>query len=382
MFNKYIIGGLALAVLGPLHGANATPQYTLLYTFTGGTDGLGPFGGLIGDKAGNLYGATLSGGAGPRGTIFELAPNGTETVLHSFAGGPSDGSYPNGNLIRLVNGDLFGTTSEGGPNRDGIVFEIASDGTETVLYGFTGGADGARPPAGLTKVGKNFYGTTNAGGTGGGGTVFEIAKTNSGYVESTVYAFQGGSDGANPQGGMAADAAGNLYGTTASGGANASGTIFKIAPGGAETVLYSFSGSDGGSPDSTPILDSSGNLYGETFYGGANNYGVVYELTPGGTETVLYSFSGGSDGAYPQGGLTRNPAGNLYGVTDQGGAAGQGAVFKVAPNGTETVLYSFTGGSDGGNPDGSLLYKSGKLYGTAYHGGADSAGVLYSVTKK
>jgi uncharacterized repeat protein (TIGR03803 family) len=199
----------------------------------------------------------------------------------------------------------------------------------------------------------------------------------------------GGSDGKNPfYSGLIHDKAGNFYGTTEEGGSAGAGTIFKFAPGQGETVLYSFkSGNDGGYPVATLFLDKAGNLYGTTNGGGAGDFGTVFKLAPNGTETVLYSFQGGSDGAYPLSSLFEDASGNLYGTTGGGDVGNDfGTVFKLAPNGTETVLYAFTGGSDGSQPQGGLIANStdqkGALFGTTAYGGANGYGTVFSVKKQ
>jgi uncharacterized repeat protein (TIGR03803 family) len=188
---------------------------------------------------------------------------------------------------------------------------------------------------------------------------------------SVLHSFTGGADGANPYAGLIQDSTGNFYGTTQLGGTSNLGAVFKLDPTGTEIVLHSFAGgADGANPYSGLVQDSTGNLYGTTYYGGAPNHGTVFKLDPTGTETVLYSFAGGADGANPYASLVQDPAGNLYGTTQRGGSSGQGTVFKIDTVGTETVLYGFTGGSDGGGPDGALvLDAAGNLYGTTFGGG-------------
>jgi uncharacterized repeat protein (TIGR03803 family) len=172
-------------------------------------------------------------------------------------------------------------------------------------------------------------------------------------VEIVLYSFTGQSDGRRPEAGLIADSSGNLYGTTGFGGASNEGVVFKLSLGGTETVLYSFTGvpSDGAFPGTSGLIaDSSGNLYGTTEEGGQTNEGVVFKLAPSRTETVLYAFTGGSDGGSPVAGLIADSSGNLYGTTVEGGTPGLGTVFKLSPGGIETVLYSFTGGTDGSGP--------------------------------
>ena len=203
-----------------------TGKETVLYSFTNGLDGGYPFGGLVRDSSGNLYGTTYSGGASSVGTVFKVTKTGTETVLHSFAGG-ADGEYPYASLVRDSSGNLYGTTSEGGASNVGTAFKVTPTGHETVLYSFAGGTDGANPFAGLVRDRKgNLYGTTEAGDSSGVGTVFKLTATGQ---ETVLHTFTGGTtDGANPFGGLVRDAAGNLYGTTFVGGAFGHGAVYEI----------------------------------------------------------------------------------------------------------------------------------------------------------
>jgi uncharacterized repeat protein (TIGR03803 family) len=264
------------------------------------------------------------------------------------------------------------------------VFKLDTTGTETVLYSFTGGADGAYPGAGVIQDSAgNLYGTTYEGGASESGVVFKLDTTG---TETVLYSFTGGADGGNPEAGVIRDSAGNLYGTTPFGGVSGvcyagCGVVFKLDTSGTETVLYSFTGgADGGSPNAGVIRDSAGNLYGTTPIGGASGYGVVFKLDTTGTETALYSFTGGADGGYPAAGVIQASAGNLYGTTQAGGVSGSGVVFKLDPAGAETVLYSFTGGADGGAPFAGLIRNSaGNLYGTAIGGGINNHGVVFRI---
>ena len=362
-------------------GASAAPVETVLHSFMGGpSDGSFPEAGLIADSSGNLYGTTIAGGKPGYGTVVKLSPGGTETVLHSFTGG-TDGAGPLAGLIADSRGNLYGTAEK-------VVFKLSPSGTETVLYSFTGGSDGNGADAGLIADSSgNLYGTTIAGGKSGYGTVVKLSP---GGTETVLYSFcslPNCTDGSFPIAGLIADSSGNLYGTTVFGGASGDGVVFKLTPGGTETVLYSFTGgSDGANPYAGLFADSSSNLYGTAEYGGARSClgmnvgcGVVFKLSPSGTETVLYSFTGGSDGGNPTAGLIADSSGNLYGTTSAGASGsgcggkfdfGCGVVFKLSPNGTYTVLHSFTGGSDGGVPLAGLIAdSSGNLYGTTEGGG-------------
>jgi len=407
--------GLLLPVLLSLSSISAWSAEDVLYAFQGGNDGLGPEGRLIMDGAGNLYGITNAGGGGTGcpggigcGTIFELAPDGTESVKYAFAGG-SDGAGPDGGLVADGAGNFFGITSLGGNTNYGTVFEYSSGGVESVLYRFKGGESDGFEPVGDLAIDKkgNLYGTTWFGGggvacgSGGCGTVFKLTP---GGSESVLYAFQGGTDGEQPLGGVIRDRNGNLYGTTSEGGnigGNCSdpagcGTVFKVEPNGTESVLYAFqAGNDGGQPVAGLLLDAAGNLYGTTLAGGNGvncpegslGCGTVFKLAPDGSETVLYAFKGGSDGQFPESALIMDKAGNLYGTTHAGGSGGCkgdgggcGTVFKVAPDGTETVLQVF-GQTHGAKPRGSLLLRNGYLYGTAAAGGAFNDGAVFKMRK-
>ncbi len=359
------------------------PTEQVLHSFTGGTDGAYPEAGLVRDAAGNLYGTTAHGGAYGYGTVFRVSASGTETVLHSFTYNGTDGVDPEAGLVRDTAGNLYGTTAQGGAYTYGTVFEVSASGTETVLHSFTGGADGASPYAGLVRdAAGNLYGTTVSGGAYNYGTVFEVSASG---TETVLHSFTGGTDGRNPGAGLVRDAAGNLYGTTAYGGSYSNGTVFEVSASGTETVLHSFTGgTDGAYPgEGGPglVRDAAGNLYGTTGEGGAYNYGTVFEVSASGAETVLYSFTGGAYGEYPAAGLVRDAAGNLYGTTVDSGIGAFGTVFEVSASGTETVLHSFTGGTDGASPRAGLVRDAaGNLYGTTVDGGAYTYGTVFEVT--
>ena len=334
-----LVGGTALAVLAPLDTARAS-GFSVLYSFAG-SDGDLPEAGLIMDTAGNLYGTTEYGGGGCYcGTVFKLAPDGTEMALHVFGGG-SDGANPTARLIKDTAGNLYGTTSAGGGNSCsgsgcGTVFKLAPDGSETVFYAFTGGKNGSNPLAGLIMDSKGvLYGTTYAGGGRGCngygcGIVFKLAPDGK---ETVLHFFTGGSDGYWPWASLIEDTGGNLYGTTGFGGNQDSGVVFKLAPDGTETVLYAFTGgSDGGEPIGGLIRDTAGNLYGTAKNGGTGCHrvgcGTVFRLAPDGTETVLHIF-GGRGGRQPLAGLIKDSRGHLYSTTSGGGMYGYGTVFKL-----------------------------------------------------
>jgi uncharacterized repeat protein (TIGR03803 family) len=321
--------------------APAATGEKILHKFLGGSDGSGSMAGLTADGAGNLYGTTVGGGGGTGcfqgtdfgcGTVFEVSSSGTEIVLHAFAGG-CDGAWPYGSVISDAQNNLYGTTAVGGVcNNDdgyGTVYKLAPGGTETVLYAFQGGTDGGNPYGNLVRdENGNVFGTTAYGGAMGGcggngcGVVFEVAP---GGGETVLHVFQGAPDGSRPAAGLIMDGSGNLWGTTSEGGGSANcnggcGTVFEVAPNGTETILYSFKGeTDGCFPMAGLILDSAGDLYGTAEACGADNYGTVFEVTPGGSETTLHSFQSGADGELPLAGLVMDNSGNLYGTTPFGG---------------------------------------------------------------
>jgi uncharacterized repeat protein (TIGR03803 family) len=391
--------------------ANNVPlaQENVLYPFQGGTDGAHPLAGLLAGKNSGFYGTTFNGGAGPSGgvgTVFKVSSSGAETVLYSFQGA-SDGSSPEAGLIAGKKGVLYGDTVYGGSTCAtigcGTVFELVPKGAgylEHVLYAFAYGNDGGNPIGGLLidKSG-GLYGTTSRGGgstacTNGCGTVFKLTPSGSGFAETVLYHFQGGSDGATPDGTLIADGKGSLYGTTYGGGSGTAcsggcGTVFRLALAGSvytESILYNFQGrpNDGANPRAALLAGKNGALFGVTLRGGAKNAGTVFQLTPsrsGYSERVLYAFKGGKDGALPhdENGLHTDTIGALYGTTLEGGSGtggGNGIVFKLTPSGSgysETVLHRFLGGSDGVNSYGSLAADAtGLLYGATFSGGVGS----------
>jgi uncharacterized repeat protein (TIGR03803 family) len=307
-------------------------------------------------------------------TSVSVACGSNFSPLYSFAGG-SDGADPYHTLIQGSDGDFYGTTLNGGTSNTGTIFKITPSGTESVFYSFTN-----IPYSGLVQGSDgNIYGTTASGGTSGRGTVFNITP---GGSETVLYSFPAGSS--DPYTGLIQGSDGNFYGTSGAGGTSDDGTVFRITPSGVKTVLYSFaqSGSDGEIPYAGVIQGSDGNFYGTTYFGGANGLGTVFEVTLSGTETVLYSFAGGSDGEHPYAGVTQGRDGNFYGTTYQGGASGYGTVFRLTPSGTETVLYAFAGSSsDGANPEAGVIQGSdGNFYGSTLQGGASGLGTVFELT--
>ncbi len=328
------------------------------------------------------------------------------TPLYSFpANGSAAGTHPFANLALGSDGNYYGTTSTGGANGSGTVFKMTPAGALTTIYTFSskyGGAngaaansDGANPNAGLVIASNGLlYGTTSSGGTAGEGTVFSL--TTAGAL-TTLYNFDGGTDGSYPKAPLVADAGGNLFGTTEYGGLNGTGTIFKITQAGALTTMRPFNpisdgsnGYTGAYPVAALVVDASDNLYGTTPYGGTNNCGTLFKETVSNSFSVLHTFSRSdntnTDGAAPEAALTLAADGSLYGTAEYGGQDNYGSLFKFTKAGVFTPLYNFSeavgySNPDGAFPTGSLLASAnGDFYGTASRGGDDGAGTVFQLT--
>jgi uncharacterized repeat protein (TIGR03803 family) len=400
--------------------ANAQ-TFSVVYNFQGQSQsGFYPTSGVTVDKAGNLYGTTENGGPGTGcylgcGTAFKLSRHGSHwlfTPLYSFLGN-DDGGNPNARLVIGPDGSLFGTTIQGGGsgcmgNGCGTVLnlrppqhtspKVLAGWSETVLYRFAGGNDGAMPEAAdlVFDQAGNLYGTTDVGGGSKCmehcGTVYELTLSNGKWTENILHVFGQSGDGDEPYAGVIFDKAGNLYGTTAAGGAHRQGSVYQLMRSGSgwtERLLYSFQGaSDGQFPFSGLIMDEAGNLYGNTCCGGPYNGGTAFEVTAGNWAfNLLYSLGAPGTGQGPEGSFVMDSSGNLYGTASSGGAYGFGAVFKLSPgNGgwTYTSLHDFCAGgfpcNDGYTPMGNLaLDSAGNLYGTAANGGAFGDGVVWAI---
>lgn len=394
----------------------ASPAEKVLYSFQGGADGAGPIGKLIADAAGNLYGVTSAGGvtncAGGCGTIFQLSPpqqpggSWTETVLYRFTGG-TDGAGPSAGMIFDQAGNLYGPTLVGGDaSFNGTVFELSPPTTqggawtETIIYRFQGGNDGEYPRAELVfDQAGNLYGTTFFGGSSGAGIVFQLTPPTQGdlWTETVLHTFHFDQDGGDPQSALLLDPHGALYGSTFIGGVPGGGVVFKLKPpagggGWTEKVLYGFNGQRDGDQLSAGALlaGRNGTLYGAANLGGSLNSGTVFSVTPPGTqggawtETTLHTFARG-DGIFPLAGLVADQSGNLYGVTQGGGQGHAGTAFRLTPpqgqgDWTLTTLHAFRGGSDGAGPSGGLTPgKHGELFGVTASGGSSSRGTVYQI---
>ena len=365
----------------------------VLWSFGAGDDGAFPFGGLIQGPDSAFYGTTDSGGTNARGTLYKITTDGMETILWNFGAG-GDGSEPVGALALGSDGNFYGTTSAGGAYGFGTVYKVSPTGTETVLWSFGSGNDGATPRAGLLLANDgNFYGTTQKGGTANEGTVFSITTEGTETVLWNFWTTVG--DANEPYAPLIQASDGNLYGTGSGGGAGDWGTAFKITTAGVEEVLWSFipasfEPSDGFAPVAPLIEGSDGFLYGTTYLGGGQA-GAVVRLSKEGTshlgyvgeESVLYSFgnSGATDGGSPQAALIIGRDGNFYGTTSYGGSNSQGGTaFKLTPSGIESVLWNFGLGSDGQNVQAPLLQASdGYFYGVSVTGGTNAKGTVFRI---
>lgn len=370
----------SLIVLLLLVFSSVTSQaqtYRVVHTFIGDATGGYPGKSLAVDGAGNVYGSTVAGGILDSGTLFKLSETGAFTTIYLFPGNPN-GSGPFGALLFEGSGNIYGTTTYGGGDAyAGTVFRLTESGSESLLYSFLGTPDGANPQDNLVRdhLG-NLYGTTRYGGTMQAGTVFRIDLEG---AETILHSF-GGAEGAFPQGSVIIDPKGNVFGTVPN--ASKGGCVYKIDAGGNFSILYTFAGGpDGMAPTGSLARDTKGNVYGTTFEGGAHGFGIIFKVDKYGNETVLHSFTGKSDGASPLSGLIIDSAGNLYGTTFGGSRYGLGAVFIFTPTGHLTTLHSFRGGSDGEVPYGGVTRDAkGNLYGTTWYGGKYNAGVIYKVT--
>jgi uncharacterized repeat protein (TIGR03803 family) len=410
---SYNVTIILAAVLFMLFTAAPMQAQTLsvLHGFHDIPDGSAPWAGLARDAGGNLYGTTTLGGDFGYGMVFKVSPRGSGWILNPLYSFPEpgqdhDGAKPHAPVVIGPDGSLYGTTSMGGLNY-GTVFKLTPPPTichsticrwhETILYRFTGGEDGGNPysPVIFDAAG-NIYGTTQSGGVADLGAVFKLTRSGSNWTQTVLYSFTGFPDGSQPESGVLLDAAGNVYGTTADGGAAAAGTVFQLVPSGSgwtENILHSFNAVDGYAPFGGLIFDHAGNLYGTTAYAALGN-GTVFELSPSGDQwnfTTLYFLTSGAPAVPgPVGTLLLDSHGNLFGTTFEGGllgcgmGLGCGTLFELSPGQggwTYNLLYQYSGGSDGGYPvDGLVSDSQGNLYGAGWGGGIEGSGVVFKWT--
>jgi len=355
--------------------AGYEPSATVTAMFDDGTE---PLGDLVMDSSGDLFGTTYSGGDNDAGTVFEIASgSGTITTLASFDN--TNGQGPRGGVVVDSSGNVFGTTNGGGAYSDGTIYEIAhGSGVITTLASFNG-TNGSTPWGNLMMDSSgNLYGTTASGGANGSGTVFEVAH-GSGNI-TTLVSFNG-TNGRNLRGGVIMDAAGDIFGTTYGGGAYGNGTVFEIVAGsGIITSLASFNVTNGAHPDAAVVMDAAGDIFGTTYSGGANSKGTVFEIVHGsGTITTLASFNG-ANGQTPEADLVLDSAGDLFGTTNGGGANSDGTLFEIVHGtGIITTLASFNG-TNGQNPAAGVVMDShGNLFGTTSSDSVEGDGTVFEL---
>jgi uncharacterized repeat protein (TIGR03803 family) len=368
----------------------SSPAYHVLYAFSRERSApRHPYAGLISDGT-TLYGTTAYGDSGSCyegcGVVYALTTTGTLTTIHRFVSGTTDGHDPVTALTKMGS-TLYGTTGAGGSGTNcndgcGTVFSISGSGDETLLHSFAGGtSDGADPRRAMIDVDGTLYGSTQNGGKHGFGTIFSISASG---AETVLHSFAGNStDGASSSSPLV-NVNGTLYGTTATGGASDKGIVYSITPSGTETIIYSFKGgtSDGASPNS--LIDVNGALYGTTGGGGAATHcrggcGIFFKMSTAGSETVLHSFTN----ALGSGSKSLMKYGNaFYGTASSGGTWDKGTLFKISPKGVTAVLHSFGYGTfgDGKDPVGRLLVVKGTIYGATLHGGGANKGTIYTLT--
>jgi uncharacterized repeat protein (TIGR03803 family) len=353
---------------------------TVLHLFANTPDGANPRAGVIW-CSNALYGTTYNGGTNSNGTIFRLSPDGLSyTNVRIFIGSPSDGRNPQGGLL-LVSNILYGTTYYGGSNGYGVIFDMNPDGSGyTILKHFHKSPDAENPSCDLVLGGNTLYGTAQSGGSNGFGAVFKLDLNGSNYM--VLRSFTNTPDGAYPFAGLVLG--GNtLYGTTSSGGTNGFGTVFKInTDGSGYEEMKSFSGYPDGATPYAPLVLSGGSLFGTTASGGTNNGGTIFKINTSGSGYVILKHCAASTGSAPWAGLT--PVGNtLYGTTTAGGVMPNnfGTVFKINTDGSGYAILAGFDQTNGQNPDlAGVTLVSNILYGTTYSGSSNLVGVAFSLT--
>ncbi|MGA8535018.1 MAG: choice-of-anchor tandem repeat GloVer-containing protein [Candidatus Tumulicola sp.] len=348
--------------------------YRYLYSFKGGpNDGKWPTSALI-ELDGTIYGAALGAGPEDDGLIFAIDAAGKERVVYAFKGHASDGSQPG--ALTSLNGVLYGVTMGGGSARDGIVFSLSPSGSERVLHSFGGTGDG-RQPTNIVALNGQLFGVTLTGGAFNGGTVFEISPSG---AEHVLYSFKGGSDGRIPSGLTVSGA--TLYGTTTLGGGDGCyragcGTLFRISPGGTESVVYSFKGGAQGEYPSKPLLFARGTFFGVTSLGGAYGFGSVFAVSSDGLGRTFYSFKNAGDGNDPT--AICELGDTLYATSGFGNASYVGALIALDALGNETTIHQFADDRRDGAVPAALTVRDGVLYGTTAYGGSKNRGTLFGV---
>ena len=390
-FARHVV--LFFLLCGAVIARAQSATYVDLHDFGSGLDGQDAEAGVTFDKAGDAFGTTERGGANDLGMVWEVTAGGTYKDLHDF-GSSTDGAEPYGNLVFDSAGDIFGTAAESGAHQYGMIWEITAAGQYKDLHDFDW-TDGAYPYAGASLDAKgDLFGTANQGGANSLGMIWEI--TSSGTFKD-LHDFGATGDGEYPRAGVSFDSAGNAYGTAFEGGANGGGMVWEItASGGAYSDLHDFgAGTDGGLPYAGVAIDSNGNLYGTTSEGGANTSadqgmggGMIWEITSSRAYKDLHDFGGSGDGLYSGAGVSFDSKGDLFGTTGWGGVNteanfgnGGGVVWEIGSSGTYQKLHDFGAGEDGSLPFvGVTVGADGNLYGATSQGGANDSGMLWGLS--
>ncbi len=374
----FCLAGLTTAAADVSHAQIFTPLVAL-----GGAKGASPYSGLVQGVDGNFYGTTYSGSAGAGfGTVYKVTPRGVLTTLHTFK--RTDGSYPYAGLVLARDGYFYGTTENGGANGNGTFYRVTNTGTFTVVHSFTGYDGSLLFSTPIEGTDGSFYGVSQQGGSNGYGTIYKI--TADGNL-ATLYNFCAITclDGALPAGALFQAPSGDFYGASTGGGDYGQGNIFSISTSGFYQVVYNFCSKENCADGRLPgmsLVAFSGSLYGTTAIGGSSagggsdGFGTVYKIDGPGTITTVLSFDG-ANGSYPIGALSLGSDGNFYGTTEVGGAFGEGTFFKLAPSGTLKTLYSFSGNA--APVAGVCQGTDGSFYGTTSGGGVGS-GFIYKIS--
>jgi uncharacterized repeat protein (TIGR03803 family) len=379
---------LAIAVATSVSRAQTV---SMLYNFANNGDGPSAFynpGVLAQGQDGNVYTTSFGGGFSTdpyaAGTFFNMTPAGVLNLLYPFENNPNDpntGCGPESGVTLGTDGNFYGSDILCTIGNNGQVFQMTPGGTRTILYPFTGGSDGSQPLAApIQGTDGNLYGTTYAGGAANCGTVYELTLAG---VLTPLHQFDC-TTGAMPSAPLIQATDGNFYGTTQGGGTGGFGVVFKIGPDWTYSVLYNFDGTHGGTPYAPLIQGTDGNLYGTASTGGKGTFGsagVVFKLTLAGKIKVLHNFgSTATDGNDPVTGLVQATDSMLYGVTQSGGSATSGTIFRLKTGGTlYTTLYSFDG-TTAGTPEIALLqHTNGVFYSLTNEGGSLGGGTFYSL---
>jgi uncharacterized repeat protein (TIGR03803 family) len=372
---------VVVVLISGFGGASGQTLTTLWQFGDNATSGLYPSAGLVQGTDGNFYGTTSAGGTNNEGTVFNITSQGTLTTLHQFGSSPNDGSSPYAGLVQSTDGNFYGTTVNGGTNNEGTVFNITPQGTLTTLYQFGSSPnDGTQPTSSLMQsTDGNFYGTTRWGGACATcGTVFKITPQG---TLTTLWQFNILDQ--QPYAGLVQGSDSNFYGSTEADVDNIFGTVFKITPQGTLTTLWQFSGGNGEGPFASMVQGGDGSFYGTDMGGGKHEEGTVFKITPQGTLTNLWQFGGNpTNGIYPKAGLVQGSDGNFYGTTVYGGTNNEGTVFNITSQGTLTTLHQFRSSpSDGTQPTACLVQGTdGNFYGTTSTGGTNNEGTVFRIS--